>query len=111
MDSPWHSVELRGPSRTPPSFDFADQRFRGLPVYRISHGIQLRQTGHRPSIVGCNNPIRAQARRLDLAFENPGDHYRAAILRSEYRRAPDVADGSGDEHRLTCLNYGSHRDQ
>src|SRR5271166_574786 len=80
----WNSEDRR---QDPASFDFADQRFRGLPVYRISHGI-----------VGCNNPIRAQARRLlDLAFENPGNHDRTAILRSEYRRTADITDGSGDE--------------
>src|SRR6266853_1546407 len=46
-----------------------------------------------------------------LAFENPGDHHRTAVLCGEYCRAPNITNGSGDEHRLTGPNSGAYGDQ
>src|SRR6267378_3909511 len=94
------------------SFHFGDQLFGGFASYRIGYGIQLLHIRHRFFIVGCDNLIRTQARRfLNLAFENPSDHLRAAVLCGEYCRAPHVTNGSGDEHRLTGLNSRAHGDQ
>ena len=90
---------LRGVLRRPDNrskhssrLDLGDQLLGGSSADRIRYRIERRKIRNRGVVVGCDHLIRADSLRLiHLPLQNPRDHSRPAVLRSEYRRTPDIS--------------------
>src|SRR5208282_4211362 len=88
--------------------DLGDQLLGGSSANCIRHRIERRKIRNRRVVVGCDRPIRADSLRpIDLPLQNPRDHSRPALLRSEYRRAPDISTSTYDENRLARFDSRS----
>src|SRR5580658_7210976 len=90
--------------------DLGDQLLGRPPVDRICNRIKRSKIRNRGIVVGCDHLIRADSLRLiDLPPQNPRDHGRTALLRSEYCRTPNISCSTYDENRLAGFDSrGGH---
>src|ERR1700693_5286377 len=114
----WHHLYrwvLRGVLRCPENrskhssrLDLGEQLRGGSAADRIRHRIERRKIRNRGVVVGCDDLIRADSLRLIyLSLQNPRDHRRPALLRSEYRRTPDISSSTYHENRLARFDSRS----
>src|SRR5271167_1207463 len=91
-----------------PRLDLGDQFFSSLAVDRIRYDIEHRKIRNRIVVIGCDQLICADGLRfIHLALQQPCDHDRSPLLRSEYRRTPDISSSTYDENRLALFDSRS----
>src|SRR5580700_1460343 len=102
---PWRPVNRCKHSS---GLDLGGQFFSSLAVYRISYDIQHGKICDRIVVIGREQLICADGLRIiDLALQHSCNYDRSPLLRSEYRRTPDISSSTYDENRLARFDPGS----